>query len=67
MITIVVSGSVYAPIEADSVTRTFDANSPPRPLVETFTLKGVVKAVVTNTYTSSGASLVPTSTVRVDK
>lgn len=65
MIVTVVSGSIVADITYFSVSRTFDGNTPPRPLVETYKDKaGNTVATVTKTYTSSGASLVPTTEVR---
>jgi len=61
-----VTGSILAGVEFDSVSRTFDANTPPRPLVETYKLGSQIVAVVTNTYTNSGtgAGTVPTTSVR---
>jgi len=57
-------GGILVDVGADKVVRTFDANSPPRPLTEVYTLKGNTVATITHTYTSSGTSLIPTTSVR---
>jgi len=65
MIVTLASGSSIADIEFDSVSRTFDGNTPPRPLVETYSLRGTAVATRTFTYASSGSGsgTVPTTEV----